>query len=424
MVLSFEPCSRRALLFFARHEGHVELKTGKKNRTAAFFPHVPTGLSVVVVGTSADWTKERSPLRGPRFKMDFIPQHKLRKLFNKLNASAYTIRGRDLAVGFRRLDSDRDAQLNWVEFQRVIRKQVKFEQHELRTLFEFMDSNRSGSIEFDDFVQFMQHNDGKPASTVHTTTAGPPHGQNTRTSANEFAPASTHGTTDQSAIGNSQPTATLRASAGRYKGTTTNIENELAKREPQFDNNSSTMARHSTHALPREDRHQATLLQTQLQAIAQTLLGLYESYFDPERSSKACTDGFEAFMRLSRDLCLLSSDRINIFNVIEIGLHGTAGDRTAVSYGNDNNTSRLRRLSYESFYEQLRVCAMFHFPNHEMNQAVQNLLFRFVLPFRESAPNNGERGLLQDTEERMLCSKAVLELVLSQRKSLEELFSR
>ena len=81
----------------------------------------------------------------------------LLRLLNKLTAAAYTTHGPDLAVGFRRLDSDRDEKLTWPEFQRVMQRQgVRFPNElGVQVLFELMDTNHSGSVEFSDFVVFM-----------------------------------------------------------------------------------------------------------------------------------------------------------------------------------------------------------------------------------------------------------------------------
>ena len=81
----------------------------------------------------------------------------LLRLLGKLNAKAYTSKGPDLAVGFHRLDADRDGVLNWPEFRRVMRKQgVKVSSDGIKVLFELMDANRSGQIELSDFLLFMQ----------------------------------------------------------------------------------------------------------------------------------------------------------------------------------------------------------------------------------------------------------------------------
>ena len=84
-------------------------------------------------------------------------RQQLHRLLNKLTASLYTSKGMDLQTRFKYLDQDRDGQLTWEEFSRVMRRQgVKVTETAMQMLFEQMDVDNSGAVDFEDFEKFMK----------------------------------------------------------------------------------------------------------------------------------------------------------------------------------------------------------------------------------------------------------------------------
>jgi hypothetical protein len=364
-----------------------------------------------------------------------VHPQKLQQLVNKLTASAYTIKGRDLGVGFHRLDRDRDGKLDWVEFNHVIRKHVKLDPEEVQGLFDLMDANRSGAVEFEDFVHFMDVHTAedprvydKHRPDAATGDGRPPDGNVDQASLPEDSTRYHYDEVRQAAS-----TQTLPARSQSYTDASTALERQrkqqaLLGRGPSSQRDRGQGQRSNGGGAPSDS---APVLQTQLQAIAQTLLGLYEAYFDPERSSFAGANGFESFVRLARDLCLLRMDRLHLFDLVEIGLAGApAPTHRHSAYGAGPRPSQS---AYEAFYDQLRACALLCYPaSRSSNEATQRLLFRFVLPFKfdDSAARSSSGGGDNNndgwfvTARRILSDRGALKVVLEHRQALEELFAR
>ena len=371
--------------------------------------------------------------------MDFmIHPQTLKRLVNKLTASTYTIKGRNLGVGFRRLDRDRDGRLDWVEFKHVIKKLAKLSADEVKSLFTLMDVNQSGSIEFEDFAHFMDSQAAASSSGgVHLSSgfvqdsvpdihraapaapAAPfrgPEAQDSFVSANDFHPAAS--------------LRTLAASSRNYRDAETTQQLRESRRESRHATGEVGVNRRELSANPRPIHasgtvNEAPILQTQLQAIAQKLLALYERYFDPERSATAGHNGFESFIRLARGLCLLRSERICIFDLIRIGLQGAPKPTfRQPGYG---QTANPNQSSYEAFYSQLRACAELHSPRNVPNEAMQNLLLRFVLPVKADAQDTDARTQANDgfhMARKLLSDRDALSVLLQHQAGLEELFAR
>ncbi len=86
-----------------------------------------------------------------------LAQSVLDQIVSRLISAAYTSKGPVWSVGFRRLDQDRDGVLDWDDFEKVMRRQgCKLEPPDVVRLFLLMDVNGSGSVELDDFCEFME----------------------------------------------------------------------------------------------------------------------------------------------------------------------------------------------------------------------------------------------------------------------------
>ena len=96
-------------------------------------------------------------MSGPFLASTPLAQSVLDQIVSRLISAAYTSKGPVWSVGFRRLDGDRDGALDWDEFEKVMRRQgCKLEPADVVRLFLLMDVNGSGSVEVDDFCEFME----------------------------------------------------------------------------------------------------------------------------------------------------------------------------------------------------------------------------------------------------------------------------
>jgi Ca2+-binding EF-hand superfamily protein len=104
--------------------------------------------------------------------------NKLKLLRRKLGAAAYSIGGIDAERLFRQYDKDRSGALEFEEFRTVVRRDVgiverEVPDEELREMYDFVDSDGSGTIGIDEFKRLLpEEDDSRARRDRHASVAG------------------------------------------------------------------------------------------------------------------------------------------------------------------------------------------------------------------------------------------------------------